>query len=382
MTFLLAPDSLKGSLSAAEACAALECGIRAACGDAEVLHLPLADGGEGTVAALLAGSGGSAQSMRVRDPLGREIEATWARLLHNRAIIEMAAASGLTLVDEDRRDALSASSFGTGECIRAALDAGCDEILIGIGGSATSDGGAGALAALGIKFLDSNGDELPHGGAALSNLARIDTSNLHEGVRSRKAVLKVLCDVENPLHGTNGAAHVYAPQKGASPAEVEILDAALARFAQVSARQLGEDFAMMAGAGAAGGAGFGFRAWLGASLAPGIDTVLEAANFDEKCARADWVYTAEGSLDAQTLQGKAIAGVARAARRHSVPVVAFGGAVSLSGAQLDELGVLAAVPIPDRPLSMPECFARADELLAAAAERTTRLLMRRELNVR
>jgi glycerate kinase len=377
VVFLLAPDSLKGSLSAPQACSALARGIRAAFPEAEIVSLPLADGGEGTVEALVASTGGEFQKLRARGPLGETIETQWALLPGNCAAIEMASASGLTLLPTSQRNALKASSYGTGQQIRTALDAGCEEILIGIGGSATTDGGAGALTALGIKFFDKDNCELPPGGAALKHLARTEATGLHHRLKSKSTVLRVLCDVSNPLYGTEGAAHVYAPQKGASPADVEILDSALRRFAEISAQHLGEDFSHVPGAGAAGGAGFGFMTWLGAGLVPGIDTVLQTARFDEKCARADWVFTAEGSIDAQTLSGKAIAGVARAARKHNIPVVAFGGAVKLSGAQLDELGIKTAVAIPDEPLSLSECFARADDLLAAAAERTARLLVPR-----
>lgn len=349
-------------------------GIRAAHPAAEILFVPLADGGEGTVEALALATGAKLRTARVRNPVGNEVEAAWARTPDHRAILEMAAASGLTLVEPQQRDALRASSYGTGQLLRAALDAGCDNITLGIGGSATTDGGAGILSALGLKFLDQNNCELPPGGAALRDLSRIDDSQLHPKVRLKSTVLRVLCDVTNSLCGANGAAHVYSPQKGASPADVEKLDAALHNFARVSAAHLGRDFSEVAGAGAAGGAGFGLMAWLGAQLVPGIDAVLEAARFDELCARADWVFTAEGALDEQTLRGKTIAGVARAAQKHNVSVVAFGGTVKLSGAQLSELGLASAFALPHAPIQLEDCIARADELLASATERVTRLL--------
>lgn len=376
MTFLLAPDSLKGSLSAVQACQALARGIRAVLPAAELLLVPLADGGEGTVEAIALATGAAMQEAVVQGPLGTPTSAAWARTADDRAIIEMAAASGLTLVEPAQRDALRASSYGTGQLIRAALDAGCTEITIGIGGSASTDGGTGALSALGLIFLDAGGAELPPGGSALRQLQRVDDSGLHPRLKDGSVRFRVLCDVTNPLYGPDGAAHVYAPQKGASPGDVEELDAALAHYARVSAAQRGRDDAELPGAGAAGGTGFGLVAWLGAELVPGIQEVLRIARFDELCERADWVLTAEGALDEQTLRGKTIAGVAAAAARHGVPVVAFGGAVNLSGAQLDQLGVASAFALPNRPLALDECVARADELLAGAAERAVRLLGR------
>lgn len=373
-TFLLAPDSLKGSLSAVQACQSLARGIHAAMPDAEILFAPLADGGEGTVEALALATGAELQTTRARGPLGGEVNAVWARTADNHAILELAAASGLPLVPEGQRNALTASTYGTGQLIRAALDAGCTDITLGIGGSATTDGGTGILSALGMKFLDADGAELLPGGAALQQLERVDTAELHPALREGEATLRILCDVTNPLCGESGAAHVYGPQKGASPEQVRQLDKALGRFAEVTNLQLGRDVAGLAGAGAAGGTGYGLVAWLGARLVPGITAVLEAARFDELCTRADWVFTAEGALDSQTLQGKTIAGVAAAARKHGVPVIAFGGAVRLNGAELDQLGLASAFALPDAPLALQDCIARADELLATAAERAARLL--------
>jgi len=378
LNFLLAPDSLKGSLCAAAACAAMERGARRATGStpARFISVPLADGGEGTVAALLQGADGTAQTATVRGPLGDEVAAQWAILPDQRAVIEMAQASGLTLVAPDRRDAGRASSFGTGELILAALDAGCRELLIGIGGSATTDGGAGALQALGARFLDVDRTELAPGGLALQNLNAIDLSNLDERLQS--ATITVLCDVTNPLCGPNGAAHIYGPQKGASPLEVSQLDAALSHFARTGSTAFGRELQNEPGAGAAGGMGFGLMTFLNARLRPGIEVVLEATNFAEKLEVADFVLTAEGSIDAQTRFGKALAGVASAARQakngQGVPVIAFGGTIKLSGEELQQMGIATALPLPDGPMPLEECVARADELLADAAERVVRLL--------
>ncbi|HEX8833335.1 MAG TPA: glycerate kinase, partial [Abditibacteriaceae bacterium] len=366
ISFLLAPDSLKGSLSASDACLAMERGIRRAFTASEsttvsITHVPLADGGEGTVEALLRGAGGEARTVHVRGPLGDDVEAQWAILTDGRAVIEMAQASGLPLVTAEKRDALRASSYGTGELIRAALDAGCRDFLIGIGGSATTDGGAGALQALGIRFFDSNDCELEIGGAALRRLARIDASGLDP--RLADANIRVLCDVTNPLFGPNGAAHIYAPQKGASTADIEILDNALRRYAEVSAATLDKCLHNVPGAGAAGGMGFGLLAWCNAQLIPGIDAVLDATGFHQKLESADLLLTAEGAIDSQTPQGKALAGVARAARvakaGRGVPVIAFGGAVTLSGEALVQMGIVAALPLPDAPKRLDQCVAEA-----------------------
>ena len=378
-TILIAPDSLKGSLSAWQAAASIECGARRALGDEiECLLVPLADGGEGTVDAVLQGAGGAKQMAKVRGPLGELVAAQWAILSDGRAVLEMAQASGLTLLAREKRDALRASSFGTGQLILAALEAGCQNMMLGIGGSATSDSGAGALRALGARFLDKNGAELPPGGAALRALHSIDLTNLDARLRDCK--IEVLCDVTNPLHGSNGAAFIYGPQKGATPQQVQMLDDALQNFATVTMQKTGNDYRDFPGAGAAGGIGFGLMSFLGAQLRPGIEAILEATHFKDKLETADLVLTAEGSLDAQTLSGKTIAGVCKAAReaknKKGVPVIAFGGAVSLSGAQMDELGLLSAFALPNAPLGLNECLIHADELLADATQRALRLWRR------
>lgn len=377
LSILLAPDSLKGSLSAQQACAALEAGARRALQGVQSIftHVPLADGGEGLLDAVLTSSGGTRSTLDVRGPLGNDVSASWARLPNGAALIEMAQASGLTLVAPSQRDALRASTHGTGELMRVALDAGCREIVIGIGGSATSDGGAGMLQALGAKFLDRDGNEVGPGGAALQQLAHIELTNLD--ARLAQTSIEVLCDVNNPLCGENGAAKIYGPQKGASIEQTEILDASLSHFADVASQTLNVDYRHTPGAGAAGGLGFGLMSFCGAKLVSGIDKVLSLADFDAKLESADLVLTAEGSIDAQTLSGKALSGVARRARHAKngagVPVIAFGGAVKLSGEELENLGILAALPIADAPMSLEESIERANELLSDATERVLRL---------
>lgn len=339
--------------------------------EAQTVALPLADGGEGTVDALLHGTGGTLQATRVSGPLGDEVEAHWGLLPGGRAVIEMAQASGLPLVPENRRDALRASTYGTGQLMKAALDAGCTELLIGIGGSATTDGGTGALAALGAKFLDAQGRLLAPGGGPLRDLHSIDLSEFDP--RLKEINCTVLCDVTNPLFGPNGAAFIYGPQKGAAAGQVEQLDAGLQQLARVSADTLGHDYSGLPGAGAAGGLGFTLAAFCGGQMKSGIETVLEVMQFARHLEAASLVLTGEGALDGQTLSGKTIAGVCDAAAEQGVPVIAFGGKVALSGRQLDELGLLSAFPIADAPLSLEQCLARAGELLSGAVERALRV---------
>lgn len=333
--------------------------------------VPLADGGEGTLEAIVRGAGGKQFCVSVQNPLGHTVRAAWGVLPNGAGVIEMAQASGLTLIEEPERDSLRASSFGTGQLIKAALDFGCTELLIGIGGSATTDGGTGALSALGARFLDADGNLLAPGGAALNHLHSIDLSNLD--ARLQGTPITVLCDVTNPLCGANGAAFIYAPQKGASPDDVKNLDNGLRRLAEVASRLVGQDLSTQAGPGAAGGLGFGLMTFCNAQLKPGIEVVLKAARFEEKLQNADLVLTGEGAIDTQTLSGKTIAGVCSAAQKHNVPVVAFGGKVSLSGAEQSTLGLLCAIPIADAPMSLSQCIARADELLERATERVLRL---------
>ena len=358
-------------MTAMQACVALEIGARRVFADAQFVSVPLADGGEGTLDALVTGAGGMVKTRTVRGPLGDPVEARWAILPTGQAVIEMAEASGLTLVASTQRDAVAASSFGTGQLIKAALDAGCRDIILGIGGSATSDGGLGALGALGLHARDRRDRILAPGGVALNQLATIDPKFFD--ARLDKTKITVLCDVSNPLHGPNGAAHVYAAQKGASPAQIEQLDAALAHYADVTAKLIGTDRRAHAGAGAGGGIGFGMLAFCRATMRSGVDVILEATQFATKIADADLVLTGEGALDAQTLNGKTISGACRIARQFNVPVVAFGGAVRLSATQMDELGLTSAFTLVDAPSDLNFCLNNAIPLLSDSVERALRL---------
>ena len=358
-------------MSASQVCQALEAGARRVFPNAEFIAIPLADGGEGTLEALLAGAGGIEKTTPVRGPLGDPVEARWGILPDGRAVIEMAQASGLDLIEPTRRNALAASSFGTGQLIKAALDAGCRDIILGIGGSATTDGGVGALNALGVYARDNRNRVLAAGGAALADLATLDLKFFD--TRLAKTRFTVLCDVTNPLHGPNGAAHIYSAQKGASATEIERLDFALRHYADITANLIGSDARTTAGAGAAGGIGFGMLSFCNAQMRSGIDVILEATQFASKIVDGALILTGEGALDAQTLNGKTVAGACRVARQANVPVVAFGGAVKLSGTQMDELGLSSAFTLTHGPQNLEFCLHHGSELLSDSVERALRL---------
>lgn len=380
MKIILAPQALKGSLDAEAVGQAMAEGVRIALPDAEIAIIPVADGGEGTVRALVAATDGQLLHIRVTGPLGEPIEAEWGLLGtgtmvsgEKTAVIEMAAAAGLPLVPQARRNPLVTTTRGVGELLRAALDAGCTRILIGIGGSATNDGGAGMAQALGARLLDADEHELPPGGAALARLARIDVSGMD--ARLAQTAVRVASDVTNPLTGPEGASAVYGPQKGATPEMVAELDAALAHYAAILMRDLGADVANIPGVGAAGGLGAGLLAFARSELVPGARLVFEALRFDERISGADLIFTAEGRLDAQTAYGKAVGAVAVAGQRQGIPVVAVAGAVAMDDAALRALGLSAALPLADGPLTLEESMARAADLTHDATLRALRLIL-------
>jgi glycerate kinase len=335
--------------------------------------VPIADGGEGTVEALVAATGGRLEHAAVKGPLGEPVRAAWGVLGDGQtAVIEMAAASGLPLIPRDRRDPRVATTFGTGELVRAALDAGLTRIIVGIGGSATNDGGTGMARALGVRFLDAAGVELPAGGAALARLHRIDLS----GLDSRLATLDLLvaCDVDNPLTGPRGASAVYGPQKGATPEVVRELDLALSRFAEVAKEATGRDVAERPGAGAAGGLGAGLLYFTPARLRPGVAIVLEAVGFAALVQGAALVITGEGRTDFQTAMGKAPVGLAAVAKAHGVPVVCLAGGLGKGADDVLLKGIDALASVPPQPMSLEEAMARGPELIEAATARVCRLL--------
>ena len=371
MKLVIAPDSFKESLSARAVAEAIAAGWARVYPDAELLLCPMADGGEGTVDALLSATGGKLQQTRVSGPLGDPVEAHWGLLPDAQAIIEMAEASGLHRVEPGRRDVLAASSHGTGELIRAALDAGVRRIVLGLGGSATNDGGAGLLAALGVRFLDREGQELPLGGAALARLSQIDLTGLD--TRLAQVEVMVAADVDNPLCGPRGASAVFGPQKGASPEQVAQLDEALAHYADVMAATLGEDLRDLPGVGAAGGLGFAARAVLRAGFRPGVELVAELSGLAQAVQGADLVITGEGRLDGQSLHGKTPVGVARIARAAGVPVIALAGSLGDGYQRLYAEGIGAAFSLAPGPLSLEQAMQQAADQLSARAADLARL---------
>ncbi|ABK05067.1 Glycerate kinase [Arthrobacter sp. FB24] len=371
MRIVIAPDKFKGSLSAPEVARHLDAGLQSATGhNLDVLRIPVADGGEGTLDAAV-GSGFTRRSAMVSGPTGQPLRADFA-VRGREAVIEMAAASGLAVLPAeggssgrpDSASARGATSLGTGELIRAALDAGCRQIILGVGGSANTDGGAGVLQGLGAQLLDADGNELPPGGAALARLDRIDFSGFDSRLDDTRFVLA--SDVDNPLLGAEGAAAIFGPQKGAGPEDVSILNAALAHFVDVLAAEIGPRALKAAeapGAGAAGGVGYAAIAVLAATRRPGIDVVLEFTGLADRLAGADLVITGEGSLDEQSLLGKTPMGVARAAARAGVPVVAVCGRTTLTPEQQKDSGFRQVYPLTSLEAKVEICIAEAAPLL-------------------
>ena len=374
MKVVIAPQGFKGGISGLEAAQAIARGVAAAVPDAEMVLAPVADGGDGTLNALVDATGGQVFNRTVTGPLGQPLEAQWGVMGDGRtAVIEMALASGLALVPQRRRNPRITTTAGTGEVLKEALDQGFDRVVVGLGGSATNDGGAGLATALGARFLDANGRLLPPGGAALSRLERIDTSGLHP--RLGETSIVAATDVTNPLCGPDGASAVFGPQKGASEEVVRELDAALANFARIVERDLGVDVADRPGAGAAGGLGAGLMAFAGAQLQSGIDMVCQVLDFDSRLEGADLVITGEGRADRSTIFNKAPVGVARHAEAHGVPTVLLAGGLGPGYEELYGHGIAAVLCIADRPMSFEQSLARTGELLESAAEQTMRLVM-------
>jgi glycerate kinase len=348
-------------------------GVRRVISDVEIAIVPVADGGDGTLETLVEVSGGEIRHSEVTGPLGEQITAHWGAMGDGEtAMIEMARTSGLALVPLDSRDPLRSTTYGLGEAIVAALDEGFRQFIVGIGGSATNDAGAGMAQALGVRLLDSEGAELGPGGAPLADLDRIDISGIDP--RVKKSSFAVACDVTNPLTGPEGASAVYGPQKGATPEMVERLDAALCHLAQVVRKDLQVDVEHVKGAGAAGGLGGGMLAFLNADLQPGVDIVMNAVGIDEALRGADLVLVGEGEVDFQTVYNKAPIGVARLAGRRSVPVIGVSGSLGDRFTDVHEEGIAAAVAITRAPMTIDEASDQAAELISAATEQAMRLI--------
>ncbi|MFC1897786.1 glycerate kinase [Chloroflexota bacterium] len=371
---VIAPQSFKGSLNAQEVAQAIATGIKRILANAETIMIPLADGGEGTVKALVYGTNGQILATEVTGPLGEKVTAKWGILGDKvSAVVEMAAASGITLVPPEKLNPLVATTYGTGELIRAALDAGCRRLIIGIGGSATNDGGAGMAQALGAKLLDEGGKQLPWGGAALAKLRRIDITGLDR--RLSECEIIAACDVTNPLCGKQGASRVYGPQKGATKEMCQQLDEALTNYAEIVKRDLGLDVMDMPGAGAAGGLGAGLVSFLKASMMPGIEIVSEVVGLTNYLKEASLVFTGEGRIDSQTLFGKTVAGVSTKAKALHIPVVAIAGEVAGDYKELYQHGIDVTLSIAPGPISLKQSMANAEQLITDAAERALRLIL-------
>jgi len=398
MKIVISPDSFKGSNSSIKVATLIEEGVRKVHPDAEIVKIPIADGGEGTVEAAVLGGNGQYRELEVTGPLGERLTARYGILpgqtrgagqqksngqhksavphggagLHKSAVIEMAAASGLPLVPENKRNPLIATTYGTGELIRAALDEGCREFLIGIGGSATNDAGVGMAQALGWSFKDKDGKEVGYGGGELANIAIIDQSNVDSRLRESK--IAVACDVTNPLFGKTGAAHVYGPQKGATPEIVEQLDRNLRYFAGIVESQLGRDISQEPGSGAAGGLGAGLMIFCGAELKSGIDAMLDIVRFDDHLESTALVITGEGAIDGQTTYGKVPVGIAKRAQAYNVPVLAIVGDIGAGAEAVYDHGIFGIMSTVNRAMPLKEAMAQSASLIEDAAERVMRII--------
>lgn len=375
MKVVIAIDSLKGSLSSMEAGMAIKDGILAAKPDAEVIVKPLADGGEGTTDALIEGMNGERIDLTVTGPMHTPVDAYYGYLKDtNTAVMEMASAAGITLVPDSKKNPLLATSYGVGEMINDAIQRGCRNFIIGIGGSVTNDGGIGMLKALGVRFLDENGEDAGEGGQALAKIARIDVSGMNPLLK--ECHIQVACDVNNPLCGENGSTYVYGPQKGVTEDMKKTLDEAMAHFARVTSETLENDYMNTPGAGAAGGLGYAFLAYTGAALTPGIELILDAVGLEEELSGADVVVTGEGRLDFQTAMGKAPVGVARLAKKYNAKVIAFAGSVTKEATACNKEGIDAFFPILRGVCTLAEAMdpVTARNNMTATVEQVFRLL--------
>lgn len=371
MKIVLAPDSFKESMTAVQAAEAMKRGFAKVFPDAEYVCVPMADGGEGTAQTLVSALSGEWVHLSVQDPLGRPVEARYGVLPGGRAVIEMAEAAGIHLVSADERNPLLTSTFGVGQMVRDAVGRGIRYIILGLGGSATNDGGAGLLQALGFRLLRADGSELPPGGAALAELAAV-LPPADDGLAG--CVFEAACDVRNPLCGPEGASAVFGPQKGATPERVAVLDQALAHYADVLAQGGWPDSREQAGSGAAGGLGFALRTVLGAKLKPGIDMVVQTVGLVETLHGADLAVTGEGRMDGQTAFGKVPSGVLAAASQQNVPVVAIAGGLGEGAGSLNALGFRAVFPSVAAPQSLADVLAAGEQNVERTAEQIARLL--------
>lgn len=381
MKVVIAPDSFKDSLSALGVAQAIAQGWQEVFPEAETILCPMADGGEGTLEAVLEVCKGEWREKTVIGPLGKPVQAKWGWLEKQKiAMIEMAQASGIQLVPPSERDACQSTTFGTGQLILDALDAGAKDIILTVGGSATNDGGTGLLTALGARLLDSNQHVLPAGGLALQNLSKIDLTHFDPRIQQTRFLLAA--DVTNPLCGPNGASYIFGPQKGASPTQVQLLDQALAHFADVSAQLLGFDKRDEAGSGAAGGLGFAAKSYLNAEFKAGVEVVAELNQLAHKISSADWVITGEGKFDQQTLNGKTVFGVSRVSKKKNVPVIVIAGTLGEGYQALYEHGVTAAFSLTNGPITLEQACEQAAELIFERTIDIARLIQFNQTSLR
>ncbi len=368
---IIAPDSFKGSLSSIEICKIVKDAALSIFPDLKVIEMPMADGGEGFVDAMLYPGRGKKFTVMVKDPLWRDVQATYGILDDHTAVIEMAAASGLPLLKDYERNAMKTTTFGTGQLILDALGRGCRKFILGVGGSATNDGGAGAAAALGIRYLDANRQVITCG-EDLVALAKIDPSEMAQGLN--ESTITIACDVNNPLYGPNGAARIYGPQKGASPADIEVLDKGLRNLADVILQDCNIDLQQIPGTGAAGGITVPFISYVNAQLKSGVDIVLDSGKFDQKLHDCDLVITGEGCTDQQSSMGKALSGIARRAKYYGVPVVALSGSLKAGYDVLYEEGITAFFSTCRETSSLEDALTNARPNLLHTAEDVFRLI--------
>ena len=372
MKILIAPDSFKGSATSSKAAEAIGKGVHTVFPDADLIKIPVADGGEGTVEALTDSMHGEIISRRVKGPLGEEVNAEYGILPGKVAVIEMASASGLPLVPDNKRNPLITSTYGTGQLILDALNMGCTEIILGIGGSATNDGGTGMARALGYNFLDSSGNELKEGGGSLINLAEIDDSEVDGSIFKTKFF--VACDVTNPLTGLEGASHIYGAQKGASSGDIEILDGALGKLAAVVSKKYARVNEDIPGAGAAGGLGYGLMEFCGGELKSGIEIVLDLIKFDDYLEGVDLVISGEGRIDGQSIYGKVPVGIAGRAKKKDIPVLVVVGAIGSEVDAVYDHGIDAVMSSVNKAMSLEEAMSRSYELLVDSSSRAMRMI--------
>lgn len=379
MKIIIAPDSYKDNLSALAVAQCMEAGLLKACKDFEIIKIPIADGGEGTVEAILAGAGGKVVRTKVTGPLRNEIDSFFGILDDGKtAVIEMSAASGLELVPFHRRNPMNTTTYGTGELILAALDAGCTDIIIGVGGSSTNDGGMGMAQALGVVFFDKERKPLSYGGRFLNDIAFYDDNGIDSRIKNTR--ITVACDVTNPLYGENGAAYVYASQKGASQRQIRILDEGLKNFAKVIKDISAIDIGFLPGSGAAGGLAGGLVAFTGAKLKKGIDIVIEICNLHQHLENADLILTGEGKTDAQTAYGKVPVGIAKAAKKHNVPVICISGSLGKGYENVYNEGIDAVFSICPGPIDLKTAFENAETNITYTTFGIARLLLLDKFN--